>query len=113
MIYSLNQGFSIDFQEKYYFDFEVSESDFGYKVVQNRLASFGREKYPLIAFKDESDLKIFLPNRKKPLVLKGMKSLEFDESFMDIQTFEQGQWQQQIPFMGFRSEDKAYKLALK
>ncbi|GAB2606623.1 hypothetical protein GCM10026987_00650 [Belliella aquatica] len=113
MIYSLNKGFSIDFQEKYYFDFEVPESDFGYKVMPNRLSSFGREKYPLIAFKDESDMKIFLPNQKKPLVLKELKSLEIDESFREILTFEQGDWQQQIPFTDFRSRDKAYKLALK
>lgn len=113
MIYSLNQGFSVDFQEKYYFDFEVSESDFRYKVLPNRRTSFGRKKYPLIAFKDESDLRIFLPNQKKPLVLKEMKFLEIDESFREILTFEQGQWQQQIPIIGFRSKDKAYKLALK
>lgn len=113
MIYSVNKGFSIDFQEKYYFDFEVPESDFNFRVLPNRLASLGREKYPLLAFADESDLKVFLPNQPKPLVLKNMKSLELGESFRKIQTFDQGEWKYQIPFMGFRLDEKAYKFALK
>lgn len=113
MIYSLNKGFSVDFQEKYYFDFEVPESDYNYKVIPNRLASFGREKYPLIAFTDETDLQIFLPHGNKPMILKDMEFLEIDETLLNVQSYEQGKWKHQEPFVDIKVSEKAFKLALK
>ncbi|AFL83044.1 ComEC/Rec2-related protein [Belliella baltica DSM 15883] len=113
MIYSLNKGFSIDYKEKYYFDYEVPESDFNYKVIPNRLASFSREKFPLIAFSDKSDLYIFLPNLEKPIVLKHMNVLEINQSIHNVQVYNQGEWRLQESFLDYKLGDRALKLVFK